>query len=184
MSASDIFSNLSQHMVQGIMFHEDMVDYYNFLNLPGYAACHCWHAKCEAKSRRELREWYIRHCGKLVPYHTNTAEAYIPANWYNYSQADVSSSDIQKAVKDGLEKWVEWETQTKTLYENAYSILMQEGHVAAACFVKELVLDVSEELATAKRYLLNKKACGYDIGAILSEQDKDKSLFQGRMAGL
>lgn len=184
MAAGDIFAKLSQHMVQGIMFHEGMVDYYNFMNLPGYAACHCWHAKCEAKSRRALREWYIRHCGRLVPHHANSAQDVIPANWYNYTQMEVSPSDIQKAVRDGLEKWVEWETQTKAMYENAYSALMQEGHIAAACFVRDLVLDVSEELATAQRYLLNKKAGGYDIGAILSEQDKDSRLFNGRMAGL
>ena len=184
MSVHDIFANLSQHMVQGIMFHEDMVDYYNFLNLPGYAACHCWHAASESKARRELRKWHIRHCGMLVPYHTNTGEDNIPASWYKYTQIDVSPSDIQNAVKSGLEKWVDWEKQTKALYENAYSSLLQEGHIAAACFVKDLILDVSEEYATAYQYLLNKRACSFDIGAIMADQDKDTKTFRARMSGL
>ena len=50
---------------------------------------------------------------------------------------------------------------------------MTIGEVAAACFVKGMVLDVTEELNTAERYWLNKRASEYDVGAILSEQDRD-----------
>lgn len=183
MAVEEIFASLSQHMVQGIMFHENMVDYYNFLNLPGYAECHCYHAKAESSARRKLRAWFIRHCGKLVPYKTNSGQEDIPTAWYNYSRADVSPSDIRKAVKDGLERWVNWEKSTKQLYENSYSALINDGHIAAACFVRELVLDVAEELATAEQYLLNKKACDYDIGAILAEQEKDARLFRTKGTG-
>ena len=100
------------------------------------------------------------------------------------SRSDVAAANIRKAVKDGLEMWVSWERETKALYEGAYRDLINEGHVAAACQIEKLVLDVSEELATAEQYWLDKKASDYDIGEILAEQDKDRKTYRQKSVGI
>ena len=184
MSAAEVFARIDQHMIEGIMIHSDFVDYYTFLNLPGYAACHCWHSMCEAKSRQKVHDYYLTHHGRLIPYVNPQNRETIPANWYGYTRADVDQGTLRNAVKSGLEAWVKWETDTKHLYETAYRDLLSMNEVASAEFVRELILDVSEELATAERYHLNKKAVDYDIGAILADQDKDTKLFKARLAGI
>lgn len=184
MAAAETFARLSQHMVKGIMIHTEFADYYLFLNLPGYAACHRYHAKSESKSRHELHEYYITHYGKLIQHQAQSAVDVIPNNWFSYSRVDVSPSDIAAAVRKGLEAWVKWERDTKQLYQSAYRELMEQGEVAAACFVRNMVLDVAEELNNAERYLLNKKAVDYDIGAIMSEQDGKRHEYRTKMVGI
>ena len=184
MAAAEVFARLSQHMVEGIMIHTEFADYYLFLNLPGYAACHRFHAKSESKSRHELHEYYITHFGKLIQRQSQSAVDVIPNNWFSYTRPDVTVSDIRAAVKKGLEAWVKWEKDTKELYQSSYRELMETGEVAAACFVKNLVLDVTEELSSAERYLLNKMAVDYDIGAILSEQDGEHHKYRTKMVGI
>ena len=39
-SVEDIFANLSAHMIEGLMIHDQMASYYKFLNLRSYAECH------------------------------------------------------------------------------------------------------------------------------------------------
>ena len=40
MTVEEIFETLSRRMLDGIMLHSDMVDYYRFISLNGYAKCH------------------------------------------------------------------------------------------------------------------------------------------------
>ncbi len=35
MTIEEIFSEISKHMIEGIMIHAQMADYYNFLGLKG-----------------------------------------------------------------------------------------------------------------------------------------------------
>lgn len=184
MAAAEIFARLSQHMVKGIMIHTEFSDYYLFLNLPGYAACHRFHAKSEAKSRHSLHEYYITHYGKLIPRQPQAAADVIPSSWTSYTRSDVSTSDISTGVRNGLEAWVKWERETKQLYESSFKDLMDLNEVAAACFVKDMVLDVTKELESAEHYLLNKKAADYNIGVILSEQDGERHKYQTKMIGI
>ena len=43
MTVEEIFSKISQRMIGGLMFHEQMSNYYDFLNLRGYKKCHEYH---------------------------------------------------------------------------------------------------------------------------------------------
>ena len=40
MTVDEIFSKLSGHMIKGLMIHDQMSDYYDFLSLRGYKRCH------------------------------------------------------------------------------------------------------------------------------------------------
>lgn len=108
----------------------------------------------------------------------------IPSSWTSYTRSDVSTSDISTGVRNGLEAWVKWERETKQLYESSFKDLMDLNEVAAACFVKDMVLDVTKELESAEHYLLNKKAADYNIGVILSEQDGERHKYQTKMIGI
>ena len=40
MTTGEIFSKIAAHMIEGLMFHQQMANYYEFLGLEGYAQCH------------------------------------------------------------------------------------------------------------------------------------------------
>ena len=43
MTIDEIFAELGAHMIKGLMIHNQMMVYYDFLYLPGYSKCHEYH---------------------------------------------------------------------------------------------------------------------------------------------
>ena len=120
----------------------------------------------------------------LIPDERFEAPDIIPSSWYDHTRDDVDVSTKKNAVKSGLTKWVEWERDTKKLYEQMYKELMELGEVASACKVKELICDVDCELKKAERYWLNKEATGYDMVMIIEEQKRKHSKYEKKMKKL
>ena len=178
MTADEIFSKIATHMIEGLMFHSQMAEYYEFLGLNGYSQCHEYHFLEESKSYNKLVVSFIDCFNKLLSPTRAEDPGIIPTNWYKYSRMDVDMNTKRMAVKTGLEQWVNWEKTTKKLYQNMYQELININEVAAAEKVVELIKDVTEELKDAEQYLLNKKATDYDMVNIIDEQDKKKSDYE------
>lgn len=171
MTIDEIFKKLSAHIIKGIMIHEQMADYYDFLNLHGYKRCHEYHAKCEMKNMRKLHRYFINHFNKLIEEENIENPDVIPASWYRYTRQDVDTNTKRSAVKAGIEKWVSWEKETKDFYESMVTELIDMGEQSAAKKVACLLHDVDCELKWAQRRHINLLSADYDIGYILGEQD-------------
>lgn len=170
MEVSEIFSKIANRMIQGLMFHEQMSNYYDFLGMKGYKRCHEYHYLEETCKYRQLCRYYINHYSKLIPYSEVEDPDAIPESWYRYTRQDVDVSTKKNAVRNGLEKWVEWETGTKDLYEKMYKELMDAGEVASALYLSEFIRGVDCELKKVQRYHISKLATGYDLIDIMQEQ--------------
>ena len=170
MTVAEIYSQIANHMIKGMMMHEQLANYYDFLGLSGYKRCHEYHYLAETCAYRGLCRYYINHHNKLIPYSDVENPDVIPSNWYNYTRQDVNSATKKNAVRTGLTTWVQWERDTKSLYEHMYKELIDIDEVASAMKIQELICDVDCELKKAERYWLNKEAVGYDIGHIIDEQ--------------
>ena len=157
-------------MIKGVMLHEQMADYYDFLNLHGYKRCHEYHSKCEMHSMRKLHKYYINHFNRLIEETSIDDPAVIPTSWFKYSRQDVDANTKRQAVKSGIEKWVAWEQNTKSLYQRMYNELCSIDEIAAAKKVACLIKDVDGELKWAQRRHISLVAADYDMGYILSEQ--------------
>ena len=181
MTVEEIFKTLSSHMVKGVMIHEQMSDYYDFLNLHGYKRCHEYHAKCEMKYMRKLHRYFLNHFNKLIEEEEIENPKIIPETWYKYKRQEVDISTKRNAVKDGIEKWVAWEKETKDLYERMYVELIDIGEIAAsekiACFVR----DVDKELKWAERHHINLVSADYNMSYILGLQDHWHDWYKKRM---
>ena len=183
MNTEEIFKELAGHMIQGMMFHDEMANYYEFLGLTGYARCHEYHFIDETCSYRKLCKYYISHENRLVPYVEVEDPEAIPESWYKYSRQEVDASTKKNAVKSGLEKWVAWEKETKELYEKMYKELVSVDAIADAKFVAKLIHDVDCELAKAEKYHLAKSAIGYDMIEVVNEQDEKCEHYTNKMKG-
>lgn len=177
MTTEEVFSKIAVHMIEGLMFHEQMANYYEFLGLYGYAECHEYHYLSESCSFHKINKYYVTHFNKLLPELKADDPEVIPNTWIKYTRNDVDTNTIRSSVKAGLEKWVKWETDTKKLYEAMYKELIMLDESAAALEVAKLVEDVSKELKHAMQYHLNKKAIDYDIVTIIDEQELKKKKY-------
>lgn len=181
MTVEEIYSKILQHMIKGLMFHEQMSNYYDFLGLKGYKRCHEYHYLEENCAMRTLNRYFINHHNKLIPKLDVSDPEIIPNSWYKYSRQDVDNGTKKNAVKNGLTLWREWETETKELYEKMYKELIDIDEVASAMKIKELICDVNCELKKVERYQLNKKATDYDLIDIIEEQHKKHEKYRHKM---
>lgn len=181
MEVKEIYSKIASHMIKGMMIHAQMADYYDFLGLQGYKRCHEYHYFKESCAYRGVSRYFINHHNMLIPEERIEDPNLIPESWYDHTRDDVDMSTKKSAVKSGLTKWVEWERETKKLYEQMYHELMELNEVASACKIKELICDVDCELKMAERYWLNKEATGYDMVQIIDEQKRKHKKYQKKM---
>lgn len=170
MTVEEIFAKLNAHMIEGLMFHDKMANLFDFLGMRGYKRCHEWLYIEECCAYRKLNRYYINHHGKLIADAEVGEPDVIPASWYRYERVDVDTGTKRSAVKDAVEKWVDWETSTKQMYEKAYADLMAMGEVTSAMEIGCFAYDADCELKKACRKHLELKAVDYDIDYMMQEQ--------------
>ena len=178
---SEIFSDLSAHFIKGMMVHDQMADYYDFLSLRGYKRCHEYHFKKESCNYRKLHRFYLNHYNKLVLEKSVSDPKIIPESWFRYSREEVDVQTKKDAVRDGVAKWIKWETETLNKLKQAQLDLYDEGEVASALFINKFIKDVERELKYAKRKQIELATVDYDMPYILEEQkrihDKYKAML-------
>lgn len=167
MTVEEIFNKLASHMVEGIMIHDDMANAYDFLGLCGFAKCHDYHHIEETKNYRCLSHYFSTHYHKLLKLEQLNQPNIIPETWHKYSTPDVDTNTKRNAVKELMGKWVNWERDTKKLYQEMRQELCAIGEVAAALKIDCFICDVDEELVWAEKKWIKLETLGYDIGTIV-----------------
>ena len=66
MTTADIFSQVAQRMIEGLMTHSQLADYFGFLGLEGYQKCHVYHYFDENKNYKCVANYYLKHYNKLL----------------------------------------------------------------------------------------------------------------------
>ena len=173
MTVEEIFSNLRAHMFEGTMMHDKMASAYSFLNLRGYHKNQIHHYLEEVKSYRELQDFYLDLYHKLIPEKKIEEKQIFSSTWYKYLREDVDTNTKRSSVKDLMQKWINWERETKTLYETSYKQLIELGEIRAAAKLLDLVKDVSDELIEASNLYINLETVNYDIVYIIEQQDEE-----------
>ena len=174
MTVKEIFEQLTNHMLEGIMIHEQFISYYEFLGLDGYARCHEHHYKQESESYRKIYHYFMSTYNMLLPEPRFPQPQIIPESWHKYTRQEVDLKTKQSAVQQGLERWISWEKDTYSFYQQLYLELINNNKLIDAEEIKCLIYDVKEELSKAEQYQLNKIATNYNMIDIIKEQKKIK----------
>ena len=167
MTVEEIFNKIASHMVEGIMIHDEMANAYDFLGLCGFARCHDHHHIEETCNYRRLSHYYSTHYHKLLRIDTQVRQTIIPETWYKYTTMAVDTNTKRQAVKDLMTKWVNWEQDTKKLYQDMYIELHNLGEIAAAEEIKCYILCVSEELEYVEKKSIKLATIDYNINTII-----------------
>ena len=170
MTVEEIFIKLNEHMIKGLMMHDQMASAYSFLNLCGYQKCHTYHYFDESCNYRCLQDFYLENYHKLIPETEIKNPEIIPNTWYKYTKTDVDTNTKRTAVRDMIKMWVEWETDTKKLLEESYKELYDMGEIYASRKILCFLEDVGHELKKAQDKYINLEAINYDINYIVNEQ--------------
>lgn len=154
-----------------MMFHEQLSDYFDFLNMPGYKTMQCYRFLDESMELRSIHDYYINHFGKLIKQAEVGDPKVISDSWYRYSKKDVSPNDKYKYILSGFEKWVDWEKETKEKYSTWYGELISNREYATADIILDVLRNVDEELALASMMYIEINDLGGNMDAIISKQE-------------
>ena len=172
MTIEEIFSHIFAHKSKGLMVHDQLAAAFLFLNLPGYSKCHEYHYFEESGTRNRLREYYLRHHNKLILEEKFEPPTILPTNWYQHMREEVDINTKRAAIKDLMQKWVNWEQETLQLLSSHYKNLCDLEEYEAAFEIKYHLEDVGEELARAREKQNDLEMLGYNLEIILPEQEK------------
>jgi hypothetical protein len=179
----EIFEKISAHYIEGMMVHDQMMRYYDFLNLRGYKRYHEYQFYCDTKMYGKINKYFINHHSELIPEIEIKDPGVIPDAWYRYKREEVDTQTKRNAIENGMTRWVEWERDTKEMLESSIKELRDGGHVSDAMFLEKCLCKVDAEYKHAMRKMVALKSINYDIEAIISEQtrihDKYKHKIQG-----
>lgn len=181
MTVEEIFNKLASHMVEGMMFHDQLQQGYDFLGLCGFAKCHEYHHIEETKGYECLLHYYSTHYHKLLNIETISKPAIIPETWYKYTTMAVDANTKRQAVQMMMKKWVEWEQETKKLYQEMYSELCNLNEIATASKIKYYICAVDDELKHAEKKLIKLETIDYNINSIVSWQQPIYKKFKKKL---
>ena len=168
----EIFSRLKAHMLEGMVFHDQLSQYFDFLGLSGYAKQQEYHYASETMGYRKLINHFLNEYDMLIPNAQMNRPDVIPGNWYMYHGNDVDSPTKANAVRNGFEMWSDWETKTKSFYKEIYKLLTEEKEPESAHMVACLYMDTDEELSCVMEEHGMLDSIGYDLSTIASKQDE------------
>ena len=184
MTLEEIFSKLSSHTIRGMMIHEGMANYFDFLGLQGYKRCHEYHYFCESIENRKLQHFFINRYNSLIPEGKIDSSSVIPSSWLSHKRQDVDKSTKRNAVASAIEEWIKWEHETRKVLHEAYKELCDLSEVSAAQYVLEMISANDREIKKAEKTHLKLEAVDYDMVYITEHQDKIHKKYKEKMREL
>lgn len=178
MTLDEIYTQIAEHMLEGIMFHEASANYYDFLNLKGFKRMHEYQYLEETCNYRLICRYYLNHHNKLVPHTQPTPSNIIPENWYKYTRQDVDINTKRNAIKTNITEWIKWEKSVKAFYSSMYKELCDIGEIADAIMLKDLIVDVDMEIKNADRLMLDLKSADYAMDVIIPMQEEIHEMYR------
>ena len=178
MTIDEIFSKLSAHTIRGMMIHEGMANYYDFLGLHGFKRMHEYHYLSETLMNRKVQRFFINRYNRLIPDSEIDSSSVIPAAWYKTTRQAVDKSTKRAAVESVMLEWVTWEKETCDLYSKMYMELEAKGEIVAAEFVCNMIKDVARELKKAERMHIKLESTDYDMSYIVQCQHELHEKFK------
>ena len=181
MTVEEIFIKVCSHMAEGVAYHEQLVQAFEFLGLWGFAKCQVYHQFEEAQGQNRFRHYYAAHYFKLLRLENFTLPEIIPSTWYKYSTQAVDTNTKKNSVKDLLHKWVEWERSTKALYQEMRRELDAIGEYDAARKLNHHIHDVSTELHDIEKLIIKLEGINYDMITIEEMSDDLKKQYTKKL---
>ncbi len=170
-SCKELYSAINTRQITALMFHDEMADMFDFLGLQGFKQMHEYQYRVESEEHRALKRYYISHHNCILPQEEVYPEEVIPDEWLKYTRMDVTPPVCKQAVQKAFDQYLEWETDTKALYERCACYLLSWNKVADFNTVNDLVKDVDIELKCLTGIYLRLKSANYDSAYIESIQD-------------
>jgi hypothetical protein len=169
----NIMKEVYDHLMNGVLFHADMVDLFDFLHLKGFKKWQKNILEEELDNVTDMQHHFIkRHHMMLPPYQQHYESGLIPAAWYGQTAMDISKEDIMREVKRVLHDYLAWERKTQMFLREKTKELIHLEAFAEYMDLRELEEDVAGEIAMLEQFIIEMESVGYDCVYIQRVQER------------
>ena len=173
-----VYLAIDERMAKGLGFHEQLADYFAFLGLEGFKHMLEYQYMKECADKRGLHKRYIEVHHKMLPVRQVQIPVFVDKGWERYTTKDIDDNVIPKFLRATLKEYCDWEEETKEILEEQCMELRNTTYVSDYEYVKELIVDVEEELKKVHKMIENINGTGYDVNMIHGLQDKYKEQYK------
>ena len=161
----EVIQKIIVHQAEGIVFHDMMTDYFDFLGLDGFMKLHEHQAVEEACEYREMKEFFMK------------APSVIPNDWQKHKTTEINAASVRTLTKNAFDLYLKWEKETRELYKECAKALKDE---CIECYYKilELLDDVEKEIRNLEDMIVDLQVSDYDARSITKMQCKLKREFK------
>ena len=170
MATHNIFTKLANRMVGAMMVHTQLTELFNFIDLKPDAKRQKKQLHEETDGLLKLEKYAAQHHHILIT-SDNPPQVYIlNLNMLKQPNDKLSPDNKIYLIQYAIKEWIEWERESKIIYEDAYRNLVDMSEIATADFVLQYVRDVDKELRDAELLYRVRDAIDWDLATIYDKQ--------------
>lgn len=166
----EIFKKLSNRMVGAMMIHTQLTELFNFIDLESDAKRQKKQLHEETDGLLKLEKYAAQHHHILITSDNPPQVDILNLGMLKQPNDELSPDNKIYLIQYALKEWIEWEKESKIMYEDAYRHLVDMSEIAAAEFVLRFVKDVDKELRDAELLYRVRDAIDWDLPTIYDKQ--------------
>lgn len=181
MSSIDIMQKVIKRKLKGVMFHDDLQNSFDFLDMHGFKREQEYRTLSEMAEFKSLCRYVINHYDKMPDKKVDRVEVN-PLNLkFIEKRKDVSPEQKKQMLKMLFEMWCEWEEETIEILECYVTALAKMEHNVDSIKVKSLLEDVTMEYKYIERRLIEYNNVGWELHHIYSIQHDIHEHFKEKL---
>lgn len=146
MTVSEIMRKVFETEMEGVSFHNEQCELFEFLNYDGFAMLHRHQTEDEYNSFLNARDCFIDDTNELVKIEYGQRKSTVPETFYHATRFEVTPQERRRYTKESFDKYRAWEDSAIKTYIDAYQNLIENGNIDLADKVKTLIRDDADEI--------------------------------------
>lgn len=165
----NIASKIYNRQIEAIMFHESLIDLFNLLKLDGFVEWQEEVLEDEMDLMHKFKKQYAKHLKGTVdkPKFNESTDSALPKEWQGKQNVTIDAKNMSMGIRYGLNKYIEWEKETMSIYKDAMSQIEKDGEFdELASFLKMLCKSSKKEVMFVEELINELEETHYEPNAI------------------
>lgn len=154
MTCKEAMLKIIKRQTEGLMYHDEMTDYYTFLHLGILKDLHQKQTKDELKSLRQAKCLFISAFG-MLPFYSATDPRVIPMEWLNKSNIEIDDSSLKLLIQTSLAGYLTWEEETCEIYKASAKEFKENMNFPLYREACKMIEEVQEEICKINEMILD-----------------------------
>lgn len=161
MFCEDALLKIIQRQTEGLMYHDEMTDYYAFLHLDVLKDLHHKQTKEELCSLRKSKCDYIKTF-QMLPMYSASDPAVIPKEWKNKTSAEIDNSSLKILIQQSLDGYLSWELETCEIYKRMATVFKDNMNFHLYRKACDLIEEVQCEIHKVSKMIVDAASYNYE----------------------